>query len=140
MLTVNPAVAYHIKGLVDLYPVDFMLDTGAAVSLLNAELWDRVKGSCSELIGLHKPELVGVGGAPIRVRGTTRLNVDFNGKRLAMNVVVADLGKTEAIVGLDFLEHHQSVIDTKQHTLDLKGLRCLIPLRKQEKMTPLLQY
>ena len=68
LLTVNPAVAYHIKGLVDLYPVDFMLDTGAAVSLLNAELWDRVKGSCSELIELHKPELVGVGGAPIRVR------------------------------------------------------------------------
>ena len=54
-----------------------------------------------------------------------------------MNVVVADLGKTEAIVGLDFLEYHQSVIDTKQHTLDLKGLSCPIPLRKQEKMTPL---
>ena len=54
-----------------------------------------------------------------------------------MNIVVADLGKTEAIVGLHFLEYHQSVIHTKQHTLDLKGLSCPIPLRNQEKITPL---
>ena len=72
LLTVNPTVAYHIKGLVDLYPVDFMLNTGASVSLLNVEVWDRVKRSCSELVELHKPELVGVGGAPIRVQSTNK--------------------------------------------------------------------
>ena len=104
LLNVNLTDAYHIKGLVNLHPVDFMLDTGAVVSLLNAELWNRIKGSCSELVELHRPELVGVGGAPIRVHGITRLNVDFNGKQFAMNIVVANLGKTEAIVGLDFLE------------------------------------
>ena len=113
-----------------------MLDTGAAVSLLNTQLWDRIKGSCNELAELHKPELVGVGGAPITVCGTTKLNVDFNGRTFIMNVVVADMGKTEAIVGLDFLEYHQSVIDTKQHTLDLKGLVCPIPLHKREMMVP----
>ena len=53
-----------------------------------------------------------------------------------MNAVVADMGKIEAIVDLDFLEYHQSVIDTKQHTLDLKGLVCPIPLHKQEMMLP----
>ena len=41
-----------------MYPVDFMLDTGAAVSLLNTQLWDRIKGSCNELAELHKQELV----------------------------------------------------------------------------------
>ena len=46
-----------------------------------------------------------MGGAPIRVHGITRLNVDFNGKQFAMSIVVANLGKTEAIVGLDFLEY-----------------------------------
>ena len=70
-----------------------MLDTGAAVSLLNTQLWDRIKRSCNELAELHKPELFGVGGAPITVRGTTKLNVDFNGRTFIMNVVVADMGK-----------------------------------------------
>ena len=56
--------------------------------------------------------------------------MDFNGQTFIMNAVVADMGKIEAIVGLDFLEYHQSVSDTKQHTLDLKGLVCPIPLHK----------
>ena len=92
---------------------------------------------CNKLAELHKPKLVGVEGAPITLHGTTKLNVDFNGQMFIMNVVVADMEKTEAIVGLDFLEYHQSVIDTKQHMLDLKGLVCPIPLRKQVKMVPL---
>ena len=63
--------------------------------------------------------------------------MDFNGQMFIMNVVVADMEKTEVIVGLNFLEYHQSVIDTKQHMLDLKGLVCPIPLHKQVKMVPL---
>ena len=39
----------------------------------------------------------------ITVHGTTKLNVDFNGQMFIMNVVVADMEKTEAIVGLNFL-------------------------------------
>ena len=113
-----------------------MLDTEAAVSLLNTQLWDRIKGLCSKLAELHKPELVRVGGVPITVHGTTKLSVDFNGQTFIMNAVVADMGKIEVIVGLDFLEYHQSVIDTKQHTLDLKGLVCPIPLHKEEMMVP----
>ena len=133
-----------------MYPVDFMLDTWAAVSLVNTRLLDRIKGLCNKLAELHKPKLVGVEGAPITVHGTTKLNVDFNGQVFIMNVVVADMEKTEAIVGLDFLEYHQLVIDTKdfleyhqlvidtkQYMLDLKGLICPIPLHKQVKMVPL---
>ena len=47
LLTVSPTAAYHIKGFVNLYPVDFMLDTRAAVSLVNTQLLDRIKGLCA---------------------------------------------------------------------------------------------
>jgi len=43
---------------------------------------------------------------PIDVCGTAKLNVDFEGQQFNMDVVIADLGDTEAIVGLDFLEDH----------------------------------
>ena len=39
-----------------------------------------------------------------------------------MDVVIADLGETEAIVCLDFLDTHQSVINTEQQSLDTKNL------------------
>ena len=59
LLTVNPTAAYHIKGFVYLYPVDFMLDMGAAVSLLNTQLWDRIKGLCNKLVELHAQTRIG---------------------------------------------------------------------------------
>lgn len=31
LLTVTPTTAYHIKGIVNLYTINFMIDTGAAV-------------------------------------------------------------------------------------------------------------
>lgn len=46
--------------------------------------------------------MVGVGGHPIGVLGTTRLNVTFGSKVYTMDVIVADLEEMEAIVGLDF--------------------------------------
>ena len=40
LFAVNPHAAYYVKGIVNSYPVYFMLDTGAAVSLLDANVWD----------------------------------------------------------------------------------------------------
>ena len=48
-----------------------------------------------------------------------------------MDVVVADIGETEAIIGLDFLETYHSVINIKHQTVDLQGLHLLIPLVKK---------
>lgn len=56
LLTVNLTAAYHIKGIVNLYTVNFMIDTGVTVSLLNSRIWDEVKRPSDERIqwvGLH---------------------------------------------------------------------------------------
>ena len=50
LLTVNPTAAYHIKGIINLYTVNFMVDTGEAVSLLDSKIWNRVKESSNELV------------------------------------------------------------------------------------------
>ena len=44
LFAVNPHAAYYIKGIVDFYPVKFILDTGAAVSLLDVNVWNTIKG------------------------------------------------------------------------------------------------
>ena len=58
LLTVNPTAAYHIKGINNLYTVNFMIDTGAAVSLLDSKTWNRVKKPSHQLIQWSSPELV----------------------------------------------------------------------------------
>ena len=132
LLTVNPTATYHIKGIINLYTVNFMVDTGAAVSLLDSKIWNRVKKSSDELIQWSSPGLVGVGGTAIEVHGTAKLIVGFEGQPIDMDVVVANLGETEAIVGLDFLDTHQSVVNTERQSLDIKTPHLSIPLYRRK--------
>lgn len=97
-----------------------MLDTGAAVSLLDINVWNSVKGETT-LSPWDCPGLVGVAGTPLQVNGTTELQVNFGGGRYLMNVIMADSLRTEAILGLDFLDTHQGIIDVSHQNLSLTG-------------------
>ena len=61
LFAVNPHAAFHINGVVNSYTVDFMLDTGAAVSLMDTNTWNTIKGT-SSLTPWQSPGLIGVGG------------------------------------------------------------------------------
>ena len=136
LFAVNPHDAYYVKGTVNSYPVHFMLDTGAAVCLLDTSVWQRIKGE-AVLLPWVRSRLVGVAGTPLQVRGTTKLQVEFGGQRHSMDVIVADSLRTEAILGLDFLDTHQCVIDVGHHKLNLKGHGCPIPLSQNKSSLPL---
>ena len=95
LFAVNSHTAYCIKGIVNLYPVKFMLDMGAAVSLLDINVWNAVKGE-TKLSPWDSPGLVGVVGTPLQVHGITELQVDLGGRRYPMNVIMAESLRTEA--------------------------------------------
>ena len=56
-------------------PVTYLIDTEAGVSLLNKEVWDKVKSSEVELSPVTAHRLVGVDGIPIKVQGAVSLPV-----------------------------------------------------------------
>ena len=119
LFAVNPHAVFHIKGVINSYTVDFMLDTGAAVSLMDTNTWNTIKGT-SSLTPWKSPGLIGVGGTPLRVSGTAKLQLELGGKQYQVEMVVADL-RTEGILGLDFLETHQCAIDLSHGTMKLSG-------------------
>jgi len=86
-----------------------MLDTGAAVLLLDTDTWNKIKGT-STLAPWTNSGLVGVGGTPLRVSGTAKLQLELGGHQYLVEMVVADL-RTEGILGLDFLETNPIVQD-----------------------------
>ena len=43
ILTVNPVTAFQVQGVVNSKPVLFMINTGAAVSLIDCECWNRIR-------------------------------------------------------------------------------------------------
>ncbi len=126
LLAVNPTAAYHAVGQVSGTRVCFMLDTGAAVSLIRKDVWDRLEHSPRELQPWTGHKLVGVEGSPIKVHGLATVDVRLAGNTVQGEFVIADSLRASAILGLDFLEKNQCVIDTARRTMNVQGV--VIPL------------
>ena len=118
LFAVNPHAAFHINGSINSYTVHFMLDTGAAVSLLDAKTWDKIKGN-STLEPWTNPGLMGVGGTPLSVDGIAKLDLELGEKQYLVEMVVADL-RTEGILGLDFLETNKCASGLPHETMKLR--------------------
>ena len=122
-LTVNPAMSKFIAAIVKGSPVEFMLDTGAVVSLVRKDVWDRLGGASrfglSHWRGRH---LVGVEGSTVPVCGVTTLDFHLADQAFSVDLVVVDSLKVESILGLDFLEKHHGIIDLSKMVLQLEGV------------------
>ena len=124
-LAVNPAMLKFIVAIVKGSPVEFMLDTGAAVSLVRKDVWDRLGGAStfglSPWRGRH---LVGVEGSTVPVCGVTTLDFHLADQAFSVDLVyvVVDSLKVESILGLDFLEKHDGIIDLSKMVLQLEGV------------------
>ena len=122
-LAVNPAMSKFIVAIVKGSPVEFMLDTGAAVSLVREDVWDRLGGaSAFGLSPWRGRHLVGVEGSTVPVCGVTTLDFHLADQAFSADLVVVDSLKVESILGLDFLEKHEGIIDLCKMVLQLEGV------------------
>ena len=123
LLAVNPAHAYHVIGEIsNRGNVKFMIDTGAAVSLIREDTWEKVAGSNRPtLTAWTGCQLVGAEGSPIEIKGIATLTFMIAGQRVHGDFLVTNRLNSEAILGLDFLEQNQCIINAEQHTVHLRG-------------------
>jgi len=78
------------------------------------------------LVGWDGRSLVGVKSSVIHIEEVATLELCFSGVMVKGEFVVAKLLNTEAILGLDFLEQNQCVINTKQKVLHISGRTLLL--------------
>ena len=121
----SSSTAYHINGLLFTTNTSFLLDTGAAVSLLSRVLWERVKPEGAELQPGSSQQLVSVDGTPLKIHGSAVVPVQLADRTYNINIVVAEGLTTGAIFGLDFLEAHLCILDLGQRTLSFDGCNTL---------------
>ena len=122
---------YRLEGTVNGAQTSFLVDTGAAVSLLRDDAWARsnAERACTEsLKPWSNPRLVGVDGSPLPVLGCAQVEIDLAGEKLPMDVVVVSTLTTEAILGLDFLHKYRANIDLGKKKLSLGDQGYILPL------------
>ena len=64
---VDPAQAYHVAGYINGVPINFMVDTGASVSLLHPDIWGRLTADCNLALEAWHRKLIGVERSPLSV-------------------------------------------------------------------------
>ena len=95
-----------------------LIDTGAAMSLISKQLWDRMK-EIKKTPPLNRVDhkLVGVQGVPLKLYGTMKVEVKFNGmeKMYPVEVQVAESITTDIILGRDFLQENHCNVKLGEH-------------------------
>jgi len=107
----------------------FLLDTGAAVTLLRKDTWDHVNlDNRQSLCPYSAVQLVGVDGSPLTIHGSATVDLHLDGHSITTDVVVVSPLTAEAILGLDFLHEHQACIDLPNHQVYLAQRGISLPL------------
>eukprot|EP00731_Ephydatia_muelleri_P029883 Em0021g406a len=101
-LSVNCGLSYRLKGCIATLPIEFIIDTGAAVSLLRSDIWGKAAKLDSKL-KLEEgtgQKLVGVSGIPLSIRGVGLVQLKFAEvpTPMAATFVIVDDLSVEAIL------------------------------------------
>ena len=110
---------YHLHGAVGGLRAKFLVDTGAAVSLLSKEVWDKVtaRNSGIRLEDGGQQRLVGVQRSPLKIFGVAKIPITLSHEDFEVKVQVAEAITTEAILGRDFLRQNGCSIDLSKNLI-----------------------
>ena len=125
-----------VQGTIASTPIKFLVDTGAAVSLLSSKIWREIENTRVPIVmqpWLGK-KLVGVNGTPLSVRGCIHAPLCIGGIQFNGSFVIASDLWVEAIVGLDFIRAHKCVIDCSNNTISFKSADVSVELLSPKAM------
>jgi len=91
--------------------VSFLVDTGAGVSHIRGDVWDKAVPSNYKKQLQTASGLLGVDGIPLQLRGSASVKISIGNSTISHNFVIADKITTKAILGMDFLEGNKCVLD-----------------------------
>ena len=119
---------YRLLGTLYGTPIALLVDTGAAVTLLRQDIWNQISACTSELKPWPGPPLVSAGGTPLTIHGCTCMTLQLGGRDIETEMVIVSPLTSEAILGIDFLQAQQAMIDLGQGVLHLRQSGCDISL------------
>ena len=112
---------FVVSGTVDGIATTFLVDTGAAVSLLRKDIWDKLLRDSSSLTPWTGSPLVGVAGNPLEVWGSAVVDIAMAGEVFRSTIVVTSAMTTEAILGGDFLRANDCTLEVGKRVLRFVG-------------------
>ena len=122
IITISSVSKYSLNVYINGICVLFLVDTGAAASLIDGKVWDSIK-VLSDTLKLNpvNTRFVGVDGVPLQVRGSAVIGLSIQGLIVNQKVIVADSLTSQGILGMDFLESNHCTLDLSKGMISTGG-------------------
>ena len=101
--------------------VDFLVDTGAVVSLISEELFELIQQEGEIVLNSYYCNIAAVDGSPLKVRGKIELEIKLGKRLFSHEVLVVSDVTSGAILGLDFLQKYDGIFDIAKKRIRLAG-------------------
>ena len=86
---ITPTGGFRLEGLIYGQSISFLVDTAAAVTLMQKDTWDQVtQGQKVNLEPYREQQLVSVDGTPLQVYGHASMDLLLNGSKYEAGIVV----------------------------------------------------
>ena len=128
VFSVSPFAAYRVTGAVNGTLTTFVVDTEATVSLLRADLWEKIQSPGALLELWTNTDLVEANGNPIDVLGSATVTLTVVETAFPAWVVLVKQLTTEAILGVDFLPVNGCTVKLGKKILDFPNHGVSSPL------------
>ena len=109
---------------------EWLLDTGAAISVVDKELIP--KGVTSLKKTNTAPLITSASGHKLPVLGIYEVPLDIGGRSFLQKMAVLEQLEAKAILGVDFLQTHQAIIDLGTKALMVPPSKGLVPVSVAE--------
>ena len=120
ILTIKGKGGLIATGQVDGCPLKFLIDTGAAVTLVSIEMFQKFPNKTDLQPSVYT--ICGADGKHLNVLGQGTMEITLGPLRVMHNVIVADIQAT-AILGIDFLSKHDCKLDISAQKLIIDSER-----------------
>lgn len=133
-ITLIREVCWFITLLIDGYPLTMLLDTGAGRTMVAQEVFQEIKESQPELsLTKARVKLVTASGDTLPVQGAHLARMEVAGHVVKHNVLVANLGATQGVLGMDFLGKCSGPIELSTGLLSFGGAHVYLHRESQAK-------
>ena len=133
----GPKGCFHLHSSVGGKPTSFLIDMGARVSLIAANVWKGIsRDNQTALEPWSGRNLVGVNGLPLTTHGRARVQAMLEGEKVTLNAIVVSNLTLDAILGLEFLRENNAIINMKQKQLTIGDNARILTLHYLERFSP----
>ena len=112
--------ALYITGKVQGIEVEWLLDTGCSLSIISAEVYQRIPEECRPKLEKNPVPMRTADGSTLADLGVVQMKVWIDQQEIEHEFVVASL-TNEGILGTDFLRIHRGNIDFAKNKFYMNG-------------------